>query len=678
LQNNLNQKANGLINEESPYLLQHAYNPVDWQPWGEEAFSRAKEEDKPVFLSIGYSACHWCHVMAHESFEDKEIAHLINDTFIAIKVDREERPDVDHIYMAFCQLMNGYGGWPLNIIITPEKKPFFAATYIPKESRSGRSGLKELIPEIKQLWLKERKKIQSSADKITYTLQREGEDALEQVPGEQILKDACLELEENFDEHYGGFGSAPKFPMPHQLIFLIRYWQKSNYRKALQIAEKTLLSLRAGGIYDHLGCGFHRYSTDRMWILPHFEKMLYDQALLSLAYIEAYQATGKDLYKITVREIISYLERVMLSPEGGFYSAEDADSEGIEGKYYLWSEREIEKILGEPHFDKLKKTYIFNRNLLYLHNPDDEKPILQAIYEFDNARKKLFNEREKRIHPDKDDKILTDWNGLTIAALARAAFVLDEDQYLKLAYRTADFIDNNMYNEGKLLHRYRNGNADIRANLDDYSFLIWGLIELYQASFKPQYLKKALELNQVLMGHFWDKKSAGFYFTDELEDDLPVRKKEFYDGALPSGNSVALSNLLRLAHLTGNIKLEEKALQIIRAFSGTITGHPSAYCHFLLGIKTFIGPFYDLVLVGREDDANLESMLNALKKHYQPELAIIYKPTDKENNISDIAKYTEPYREINDQTTAYICKDYTCSLPITKVEKMLEHLNEGD
>jgi uncharacterized protein len=675
LQNNLNQKANGLINEESPYLLQHAYNPVDWQPWGEEAFSRAKEEDKPVFLSIGYSACHWCHVMAHESFEDKEIAHLINDTFIAIKVDREERPDIDHIYMAYCQLMNGYGGWPLNIIITPEKKPFFAATYIPKESRSGRSGLKELIPEIEQLWLKERKKIQSSADKITYTLQREGEDALEQEPGEQILEDACLELEENFDERYGGFGSAPKFPMPHQLIFLIRYWQKSNYRKALQIAEKTLLSLRAGGIYDHLGYGFHRYSTDKMWVLPHFEKMLYDQALLSLAYTEAYQATGKDLYKITVREIFSYLQREMLAPEGGFYSAEDADSEGIEGKYYLWSEREIKEILGETVSERFKKTYIFNNNLLYLNNPDDEKPILQAINRLENARKKLFNEREKRIHPDKDDKILTDWNGLIIAALARAAFVFAEDHYLKLAYRTADFIDNNMYYEGKLLHRYRNGNANIRANLDDFSFLIWGLIELYQASFKPQYLKKALELNQELLDHFRDKESAGFFFTDDLEEDLPVRKKELYDGALPSGNSVALSNVLKLAHLTGNYKLEEIARQLIRTFSGSISRHPSAYCHFLLGIKTFSGPFYDLVLVGREDDANLESMLNALKQHYQPELAIIFKPTDKENNITDIAKYTEQYREINGQTTAYICKDYTCSLPITEVEKMLEQLS---
>ncbi|MDH5715699.1 MAG: thioredoxin domain-containing protein, partial [Candidatus Aminicenantes bacterium] len=488
--NKCKRKPNRLIAEKSPYLLQHAFNPVDWYPWGSEAFDKARKENKPIFLSIGYSTCHWCHVMEKESFEDPEIASMMNEAFICIKVDREERPDIDRIYMTVCQMMTGSGGWPLTIIMTPDKKPFFAATYIPRPSRLGRLGMMELIPRIQELWKSKKGEVMSSAEQITQHLTQISIHAAGEPLGEAALEMAYRRLSRVFDERYGGFGRAPKFPTPHNLTFLLRYWKRTGEQKALRMVEKTLQSMRLGGIYDHVGFGFHRYSTDSRWLLPHFEKMLYDQALLVMAYTEAYQATRKEEYRHTVREILDYVMRDMTAPEGGFYSAEDAESEGEEGKFYLWTEEEIRQLLPGEESDLIVRIFNIEKdgnfaeeatgrrtgsNILYLrkslHETASDMKISPEELErdFQKARQKLFAARHKRVHPHKDDKILTDWNGLMIAALARASSAFDEPQYAEATRRAADFILARMRDsKGKLYHRYRDGETAIPAYLDDY------------------------------------------------------------------------------------------------------------------------------------------------------------------------------------------------------------------
>jgi len=530
-------KYNHLINEKSPYLLQHAENPVDWYPWCDEAFERAKNENKPIFLSIGYSTCHWCHVMEKESFQDEEVAKILNENFISIKVDREERPDIDSVYMNICQAMTGHGGWPLTIIMTPDKKPFFAGTYIPKYSKYNRLGLIDLLQRIAQLWNENREKLLLLADQITDEIKQ----ALTHIQpketiDEQIFTQAYDQLESQFDPEYGGFGSAPKFPTPHNLMFLLRYWKTTGNIKALAMVEKTLNSMSLGGIYDHIGFGFHRYSTDRQWILPHFEKMLYDQALISIAYLEAYQATGNLRYKKLCDEILSYVLRNLTNPDGGFYSAEDADSEGEEGKFYLWEFEELRKLLNQDefnfvcekfniqkdgnYFDELRKGRT-GKNIFYLTQQLNE----EENEKWQRIRQKLFEHREKRIHPLKDDKILTDWNGLMIAAFAKAYSVLKIDEYLNVARKSADFILKNLYKDGKLLHRFRDGEAKIDGYLDDYSFFIWGLLELYEASFETRYLKTAIDLTETMIQLFWDGENGGFYFTDSENKDVIFRQK---------------------------------------------------------------------------------------------------------------------------------------------------------
>ncbi|TKJ45155.1 thioredoxin domain-containing protein, partial [Candidatus Aerophobetes bacterium Ae_b3b] len=514
---------NRLIFEKSPYLLQHADNPVDWYPWGPEAFEKARKENKPVFLSIGYSTCHWCHVMARESFEDSEVARLMNEVFVSIKVDREERPDIDNVYMMVCQMITGSGGWPLTIIMTPDQKPFFAATYIPKERRFGRMGMLELIPRIKELWTTRRDEVLSSANEITAALQQVSQDAPGEELDETTLDLAYEQLAKRFDEQHGGFGGAPKFPTPHNFLFLLRYWKRTNTERALQMVEKTLQAMRRGGIYDHIGFGFHRYSTDSHWFVPHFEKMLYDQATLAIVYTEAYQATGKEEYAQTAREIFTYVLRDMTAPEGGFYAAEDAESEGEEGKFYLWTEEEIRQVLGSEEAALIVK--IFNieeggnfieqvtgrrtaRNVLHLTKSVKELASELKMSDYDlqkrlqAMRQKLFTYREKRIHPHRDDKILTDWNGLMIAAFAKGARVFDEPRYAEAARGAVDFILKNMCtSDGELLHRYRDEQAALPAQVDDYAFLIWGMLELYETIFEVRYLQIALDLNRDLIEH---------------------------------------------------------------------------------------------------------------------------------------------------------------------------------
>jgi len=691
-------RQNRLALEKSPYLLQHADNPVDWYPWGPEAFAKARQEDKPVFLSIGYSTCHWCHVMEHESFEDREVARLMNQAFVCIKVDREERPDIDNVYMTVCQMLTGSGGWPLTIVMTPDKRPFFAGTYFPKRSRFGRIGLMELIPRLQKIWSERKDEVVKSANQIAASLQRTTRAAAGEALDESVLNLAAEQLTARFDREHGGFGRAPKFPTPHNLLFLLRHWKRTGNERLLDLVEKTLQALRRGGIYDHVGFGFHRYSTDRHWLVPHFEKMLYDQALLAMAYTEAYQATGKDEYQRTAREVLTYVLRDMTSPEGGFYSAEDADSEGEEGKFYLWTADEIRHVLTSEEAELAVK--VFNvqeagnfaeeaarrrtgRNILHLTRPLPEIAAELGLPEADlrkrleAIRRKLFAVRERRVHPHKDDKILTDWNGLMIAALAKAARAFDKPRYAEAAQRAANFILKTLRNpDGRLLHRFRDGQAALPAHVDDYAFLIWGLLELYESTFDVRRLEAALALNRDALEHFWDEQGGGFYFTATDAEELLVRQKEIYDGAVPSGNSVAMLNLLRLARITGDPALEERAERIARAFAADVRRAPIAYTQLMVALDFAAGPSYEVVVAGDRQAKDTRPMLTALRSSFVPNKVVLFRPSDEESPaITRVAEFTRAQRATGGRATAYVCQGGACKQPTTDVAEMLQALH---
>ena len=691
--------SNRLIHEKSPYLLQHAYNPVDWYPWGADAFTRATEEDKPVFLSIGYATCHWCHVMAHESFEDKSVADLLNKDFICIKVDREERPDIDSIYMSVCQMMTGTGGWPLTVILTPEKKPFFAGTYIPRKSRFGMTGLIDLIPRISKSWQEQRNDLITAADEITAALQREQVSNHKDISDISLLHAGYEELVLRFDPEYGGFGHAPKFPTPHILLFLLRFWKRTGTTRALTMVEKTLRELRLGGIFDHVGGGFHRYSTDAQWRVPHFEKMLYDQALLIMAYTEAYQATLDPDFQKTAEEIIAYAFRDLTSLEGAFYSAEDADSPGGEGAFYLWTEREMEKVLGKD--DALQALRIFNvtqsgnyhdtgtglgQNILYRTQSLTGLASAYGVSETDlelrlgSIRARLFTARAQRSRPSRDDKVLTDWNGLFIAALAQAARTFSNEVYLTTARKAMDFILTRMRDaNGGLLHRYRDDEPAIPAFADDYAFTIKALIELYESTLEPSYLGSALELNTWFLTHFWDGVKGGFFTLSDDAEVLLFRKKEFYDGAIPSCNSVAFENLVRLAHLTGDTGLEERASELSRCFAPFVQQSPSAHTWYLCALDNAIGPLHDIVIVGKRDADDTKALIKALGSHYLPHVLVLFRPRDESDSlITNLAPFTSNLNAISGKATAYICSGHTCAIPTTEPGRMLDMLGVSE
>ena len=681
---------NKLKSEKSPYLLQHAKNPVNWYPWGEEAFDKAKDEAKPIFLSIGYSTCHWCHVMAHESFEDEKVAGLMNDVFVSIKVDREERPDIDKIYMTICQMLTGSGGWPLTIIMTPDKKPFFAGTYFPKETRFGRIGLIDLIKRIKELWNNQRSELLDSADQILFRLQNIEQESPGELFTERTLKDAFRQLSIQYDSVNGGFGNRPKFPTPHNLIFLLRYWKRTGEEKAIEMVEKTLLEMRKGGIFDQIGFGFHRYSTDSTWLVPHFEKMLYDQAVIAIAYIEAYQATKNLLFKKTAKEIFLYILRDMYSPEGGFYSAEDADSEGEEGKFYVWSTNELERILGINELDLVNKTFNVEDTGNYLEESTQKKtgknifhlknlPSKENLELIEKIRQKLFDEREKRIHPHKDDKVLTDWNGLIIVAFAKAATVFKDDEYLEIAKKTVNFILSKLRDSNnKLLHRYKDGVAEINGFLTDYAFFIWGLIELYEATLNTFYLKTALKLHKIQLEDFWDDNIGGFFFTAKHSEELLSKQKEIYDGAIPSGNSIALLNLLRLSYITGDYELEQKADILLRVFSESIKSNPIAYTQFLVAIDFIIGPSYSLVVAGNTDDIDTKNIINGIKNEYLPNKVLMLRNTEKETpDIDEFSNFVEFFYNLDGMATAYVCINKTCKPPTHDINQTLKYLRSN-
>jgi uncharacterized protein YyaL (SSP411 family) len=698
--------SNRLIHEKSPYLLQHAHNPVDWHPWSDEAFEQARSEDKPVFLSIGYATCHWCHVMEKESFEDPEAARYLNDTFVCIKVDREERPDIDSVYMAACNMLTGSGGWPLTIFMTPEREPFFAATYIPKEARFNRMGLVDLCRRVKEMWTGEREKLSNSAAGISKNLVNAFDYVSDGDLDETVFEKAYDQFERSFDARYGGFGTAPKFPSPHQLLFLLRYFHRSGKSMALQMVQETLKAMRLGGIWDHVGFGFHRYSTDRQWLLPHFEKMLYDQALIAHAFLETYQITRSSFFEECAREIFTYVLRDMTSESGGFFTAEDADSEGEEGKFYVWSFEEFRSVLGDEAltFEKIfnlkpegnfleeatgKKT---GANILHLNRPiggwaaeaepengTDRKEIAR---QWEKARRKLFDAREKRIHPLKDDKVLTGWNGLMIAAMAMGKRILNEASYGEAAERAMRFILGTMRKpDGRLLHRFRDQETAIEAHADDYAYLILGLLELYSATFKPVYLEEAVVLQRLMLDDFWDEAGAGFYLTARGQKELPVRPKELYDGATPSANSVALCNLLRLSRLTGDTYWEAKASDMTHVFAGSVKKQPTAFTYFLIGFDFAGSQSREVVIAGDPESAQTQRMITALNKEFAPHRVVMLKSEKNAEALSRVAGFTDALRIVEGKATAHMCKGFSCTESTGDFEKMarevLERVNLG-
>ena len=683
--------ANRLAQEKSPYLLQHAHNPVDWFPWGDEAFELARTRDCPIFLSIGYSTCHWCHVMEHESFENEEIAALMNRAFVCVKVDREERPDVDHVYMMACQMMTGSGGWPLTILMTPERRPFFAATYIPPEA------MRNFVPRVEAAWREQRESLVSDAGRVADALGRSMNADASTVDGPNVIRRAFQELAARYDTTFGGFGARPKFPSPHTLLFLLHYWKRTGDSDALAMVETTLDRMRGGGICDQIGYGFHRYSTDQQWLVPHFEKMLYDQALLLMAYTDAYQVTGREAFASTAVEIAEYVMRDLSAPEHGFYSAEDADSEGVEGKFYVWTREELVSALGkddaevacayfgvseEGNFLEEAGGHRTGGNILHQPRPDEE--VARALglelsdlrMRVDAVRRQLLDTRAARVRPSLDDKVLTDWNGLMIAALARSGRVCRRPEHIARAARAAEFLSARMSGrDGSLRHRYRDGDAAIDGMLDDYAFLAWGLIELYESTFEERYLERAIAHTRFMTAHFLDQGSGGFFMTRGDAEPLLARPREVYDGAMPSGNSAAAHNLIRLARFTGEMDFERRGRAVIDAFGAQVARAPMAHCALLLAVDFVLGPSFEIVISGKRGAADVSSMISALESVYLPNRILLFRPADAPEAIARLAPYTREQVAIEGgRATAYVCREFACQRPTTDTREMLRLL----
>jgi uncharacterized protein YyaL (SSP411 family) len=680
------EQFNRLIFEQSPYLLQHAGNPVDWYPWGEAAFAKAKNEGKPIFLSIGYATCHWCHVMARESFEDQEVAALLNRDFVSIKVDREERPDIDQLYMRACQAMSGRGGWPLSCFLTPERDVFFTATYFPKHARHGQPGMMQVLPGIAYAWQQQQEKVLKGADELKQSLLNSSGEATKAGLADlspDIEHEAFAQFQQSYDAQNGGFGSAPKFPSPHQHLFLLRYWRKYQEPKALQMVRHALTAMRFGGLFDHIGFGFHRYSTDAHWLLPHVEKMLYDQAMLLLAYSEAYAATGEGLFKQTAEEIHHYVTSRMQHAQGGFFSAEDADSEGEEGKFYVWGQQQLEQVLSGDDLDWFVQHFQISKagnfrdeatgepsrnNIPHLtrhsggslsSDPGAWNKTWQPL------RKRLFANREKRVHPLLDDKILSDWNGLMIAALARGSLLVDNPAFLKSAEKAFAFVQQNLLQaDGKLLKRFRNGQAGLPAHLDDYAYLIQAGLTLHQATLEPTYLEQALAWMEIAITQFWDTENGGFFFT-AAETELTIRTKEIYDGAQPSGNSVMASNLAHLFQLTGNSRWQSMFEQLTQAFATQVNHYPAGFCQLLCAKDLNSADCHNLVFADNRTDPGL---LSALRARFLPHLVWLSLTEENKTRLAEIAPFVA---DIDcSELSLHHCRQFSCELPVRGLEKI--------
>ncbi|MHC4583848.1 MAG: thioredoxin domain-containing protein [Planctomycetota bacterium] len=683
--------TNRLINETSPYLLQHAHNPVDWYPWAEEAFERAKKENKPVFLSIGYSTCHWCHVMERESFENEHIAGIMNQYFICIKVDREHRPDIDGIYMNAVQMMTGSGGWPLSIFLTPEGKPFYGGTYFPPKDMYGRPGFERVLLSIADAWKNKRQELVDSSQKISEVLTSLTGPTEKETLSADILQAGFDYFRTTFDADNGGFGPAPKFPQPTNLSMLLSFWYRTNDTQALQMVEKTLDAMAKGGIYDHIGGGFHRYATDGLWLVPHFEKMLYDQALLSKVYLQAYQATGNKKYTVTAREIFDYVLRDMTDPKGGFYSAEDADSEGKEGVFYVWDPEQIKSILDKDEAEIFAAYYgITNKG-----NFEEDKTILNittsteqlekkfqknhtAIMDvLSNARSKIFYERAKRIRPHRDDKIITAWNGLMISSMAYGGAVLQEEKYTKAAERAAIFTLNALHKKDRLMRYYRQGRAVEPAFLDDYAFTIMGLLDLYGASFETKWLIEAKILAEEMIKLYADNEQGGFFLTGKDSEKLIARIKPSTDGVIPSGNSTAAFALLKLGKLTMNQHFTEQGGKVLESFSRQLKQSSAYSSEMLSALNFWLGPTQEIVIAGNADAADTQQMLELIRSKFLPNAVILLHQQEKADSAIDkTIPFIKNLTAIEGKATAYVCENYACNRPVNNIDDLDKLLSD--
>lgn len=683
--------TNRLIHQKSPYLLQHAHNPVDWYPWGEEAFAAARDADKPIFLSIGYATCHWCHVMEHESFENLEVAQALNEAFINIKVDREELPEVDSLYMEFAQsMMSGAAGWPLNVILTPDLYPFFAATYLPPTNSHGLMGLVELIARIQEAWQgEERERILDQSEKIVEVFEKHIHTIGEDLPPRDILETTNEMLLKLADPIYGGMKGAPKFPIAYQLTFMLRYSAVKNDSRPVFLVERTLDMMHRGGIYDHLGGGFSRYSVDEKWLIPHFEKMLYDNALLCTGYFEAWQATQNPLYKQVCEEIIHYILRDMTFPKGGFYSAEDADSEGHEGKFYTWALDEVQELLGRNEselfiefFGITEEGNFEGRNVLHTVLSLDEfakkkgKDVQELTLLLNEQKHILWKAREKRVHPFKDDKILTAWNGLMIKAMAEAGCAFCENRFYSSAINSAKFIKTKLWKEGELYRRWRDDEASFSAGLDEYAFLIRGLLTLFETGGGTEWLEWALQLTKTLDEQFKEEGGA-YYQTNGRDTSLIIRKCQFSDGAEPSGNAVHCENLLHLYQLTHDYVYLEKAEDILKAARRFMENYPPGYCYHMMNLQRFYAqehlPTITIALNSKE--THFQELKQCLHQHFIPNKAFIWRKPDDEL-LFDLVPFVKEQIPLNDKTTLYICYDRKCDRPITELSEMLEAIKK--
>ena len=684
--------TNRLVQETSPYLLQHGHNPVDWYPWGEEALSRARKEDKPILLSIGYSSCHWCHVMERESFEDEAVAKLMNDRFVNIKVDREERPDLDEIYMNAVQMMTGSGGWPMTVFLTPELMPFHGGTYFPPEDRGGMPGFSKVLTAVSDYYRTHPGDVGRVTEQMKSALHQiaeigAGRESPEgELINEKIFLNAYESLERQFDPHHGGFGGAPKFPNSMALSFLLRYWKRTGQEKALKMVQFTLERMADGGIYDHLGGGFHRYSVDDRWLVPHFEKMLYDNALLSRTYFEAFQATHRERFRQVGEEILSYVLRDMTSPGGGFYSTEDADSEGKEGKFYVWRRDGIDEILGKEAGSAFSFYYGVTsggnfeegENILHIDSDFEEVsrscgiPISRLKSLVDEGRKKLFREREKRVRPDMDEKILTSWNGLMISGFVDGYKVTGDEKYLNVAEKTARFILEEMTKDGLLMRVSASGKAQLKGYSEDYAFFVQALIDLYEATFEMDWLKEANDLNETMIRQFWDEKDGGFFFSGKENEVLIARSKSPYDNAVPSSNSVAVFNLLKLGYLTGEDSLKEKAEKILRLFRKFLSEHPSGFSQMLSGLFFSLGP-EEIGIVGSKDDPRVRPMAREVHLAYLPDRILSFR--DPRERISGNWLPFLRNVKVAGPPAVFVCKNFTCLPPARDEEELRKVLS---
>ncbi len=679
MKNNQQAQPNRLASETSPYLLQHAHNPVDWYPWGQEAFDLAKKEDKPILLSVGYSSCHWCHVMAHESFEDEATAEMMNRGFVNIKVDREERPDIDAIYMSAVQAMTGSGGWPMTVVMTPEGKPFFSGTYFPPNDGYGRPSFKRVLLSLEQTWREKREEVYESAEKVTghlSNLEDIGSSTTELGP--EIVKQALENLTKAFDAKHGGFGREPKFP-PHSILKLLL---RQGDKNLVQMALFTLNKMARGGIYDQLGGGFSRYSVDEAWLVPHFEKMLFDNAQLVKLYAEAYLMTKKPLYKQVVEETLEWIKREMLSEEGGFYSALDADSEGVEGKFYVWDEQEIEELLGadaklvKAYFDVSSMGNFEGHNILNLKHTDEKVAehfglSLEELHQkVAKIKKVLFTARAKRIRPGLDDKILCSWNSLMLAGFAEAGRILARQDYIDIAIKNAELIHKKMFADGRLKHSYKDGVAKVEGLLEDYAYYGLALISLYQATFDSKWFLLAIEMAETITKHFADIKRGGFFSTPDDGEKLLVRPKDYFDSSQPSDNGAAAELLLILSRYTGNSGWENLAVGSIKAMSEAMKEHPHGFGILLCVLDHLFKPSQEIALVG-EDVKELTIELN---KHFLP-YAIKALSTGTEDDLVKQIPFLQQRDKLEGKATAYVCESNTCQLPVTNIEQLKEQLS---